>query len=265
MSDKYFVFIETKYYGPLNEAEVRNLISKYKISISNFMYDMEMENISMIGEHKSFEDLLPKKPKDSFLTHSYILIKNDGLDITYTYDDLKTALRNNEISVYNYVYIPSSKQVKRICDIETLAGACPEPPLESPTSVEDKCNIVHLKKDDELQLPLTRDARRFMRAPFSALTKVELEGNSYITNCSVIGEGGCFIELKNGLAKKGDNLKLCIVSELIHLEINVEGVVTSVVQDYRGGVGIKFDNLDKASKFKIREYISNYSKMSKKD
>ena len=53
-------------------------------------------------------------------------------------------------------------------------------------------------------------------------------------------------------------MQLNIVSELIHLEIIVKGEVSSIVKDYRGGMGIKFVDLKEQDKKKILGYIDRY-------
>ncbi len=258
MSDKYFVYINKKYYGPLFQEDITKLLDDKKISISTYIYDVNLKYVFMLGEHKNFNNLLPEKPHDNFLKQSYILIKDCVLKKIYTHAQLHDAISLNQISIYEYVYIPHKNIIKRIKDFPDLEEMFPTPPLESPTDAEGKNNIVLVKEDKELQELAPEFARRFPRAPFSAPTRIEYEGSKYIGNCSVIGEGGCFLELKNSSFKVGDILQLNIVSELIHLEIIVKGEVSSIVKDYRGGMGIKFVDLKEQDKKKILGYIDRY-------
>lgn len=258
MNDKYFIYLNKKYYGPLFLDDIRKLIKEKKVSASNYMYDLNLKYVFMIGEHKDFKDLLPVKPDDNFLKQSYILIVKNKLKKIFSYSELRDAINLNTISVYDYVYLPHKNIIERIKDCETLEDIFPAPPLESPTDDPEKKNIVLVKKDKELSILAPEFARRYPRAPFSAPTRVEYEGSSYIGNCSVIGEGGCFLELKNSTFKNGDIIKLNIVSELIHLEIIVQGEVTSIVKEYKSGIGVKFLDLKESDKEKIMSYIDSY-------
>ncbi len=257
MNDKYFVFIGKKYYGPLTEEDVRKLIKQNKISVSNYIYDVNLKYVFMIGEHKNFTDLLPERPSDTLLKSHYILIKNNKLTDVFSKQELQKEIESSKISIYEYVLIPKKNEIVKIRDLEELKDSFPTPPLESPTDTDGKKNII-LVKDATLGELVPELARRFPRAPFSAPTRIEFKGNSYIGNCSVIGEGGCFLELRNNNFQVGDKLQLSIVSELMHLEINVTAEVTSMVKEYKSGIGVKFLDLKDSDREKIVQFIDRY-------
>jgi hypothetical protein len=261
MPSKYFVYNNDKYYGPLTAEEVRSLIEKRKISLSHYLYDVNLKYVFMIGEHKSFSDLLPVRPSDKLLHRKYILIKANQLAQIFSLEQLRESIAKGRTSVYEYVYIPHNNQISLIKDLKYLEEFFPRPPIESPTDNEGEENIILVKKKSEHETLATLApelARRFPRAPFSAATRVSIEGNNYIGNCSVIGEGGCFIEIKNTNFKVGDSIKLNIVSDLIHLEIVVNAEITSIVKEFKAGIGVRFIDLKDEDRKKISQYIDRY-------
>lgn len=261
MQNKYFIFNNEKYYGPLTEEEVKSLIESKKISLSNYMYDVNLKYVFMIGEHKNFKQLLPQKPSDQLLQRKYILIKSNQLAQIFSLEKLKEVVSKGFVSIYEYVYIPHKNTTSVIKDLVYMEEFFPKPPIDSPTDVDGKKNVVLVKKNSEhesLDALVPELARRYPRAPFSAVTRISIEGNNYIGNCSVIGEGGCFIEIKNSSLKVGDILSLDIVSDLIHLEIMVKTEVTSIVKEFKAGVGVRFLDLKDSDKQKIQDYIERY-------
>ena len=101
-------------------------------------------------------------------------------------------------------------------------------------------------------------ARQFPRAPFSAPVILKFNNQTHVGNCSVIGEGGCFVEMKNENIKEDNLVELQIISDVIHMEIIAKGQITSIVNSFPRGFGIKFLDLDEKYVKEINKFLERY-------
>jgi hypothetical protein len=110
----FIVYQDNKYFGPLTNDELKILLRKYKISLSNFIWSEDTQNWKMIGEIEEFKSFLPQTPTMSTDLPCFYIYTNKSIQGPITFEEVKQRLRNHTLSYYDFVLLAGSKEWKRL-------------------------------------------------------------------------------------------------------------------------------------------------------
>ncbi len=138
---KYKVRIQEKDYGPYSNTQLKDLIAKHKISLSDPCLNVEKNIWTYVGDVEDLVEIVPVKPKIDLMLPKYYTLKQDENKAygPYNKGQIISKIKTRELSFYSYIFHQNGTDWERVKDSAEFKSFLPKLPfIEGQNAVNEK-------------------------------------------------------------------------------------------------------------------------------